>query len=374
MAIGEIHHSVEWPMVHSATDPDHSIVDKFITIKEYSEIPDWDKFVQQHPKGSIFHTSAMQRSESQTKNRFPFAIGALDSQGNLCALLAAVKIETLDWVHTQLSSRSVFYSEPLFLNSSEGRQGIQQLIRKHDDFMRSQVLFAEVRPTFSTDQDSFDPLAACGYERLGYLNYELRIDLKESEIFSCLSAKRRNNVRSASRKGVEVREVEFETGIDILYHLLTISHANSKTPLVHKDFFKAAYSHLPEKSMRILIAYYQNTPLAGGCFLSFKNRVICWFAGTRRVPGIAGTSMVFWEAIRLYAALGFEIFDLAGAGWEGEEYGPGKFKSKFGGELIHCDRYRKVYSPLKKRLAEAAFAKLRQWIAPSSSQDKNLGS
>ncbi|HUP81933.1 MAG TPA: hypothetical protein VM260_25500, partial [Pirellula sp.] len=219
-------------------------MDKAITIKEYKEIPDWDKFIQQHPKGSIFHTSAMQRCELEAKNRVPCAMGALDAQGQLCALLASVKVETLDWVHTQLSSRSIHYAEPLFLNTSEGHDGILQLIRKHDDLMQKQVLFAEVRPNFSPDDDFFDPLSACGYERLGYLNYELRIDSEESEIFSRLSASRRNNVRSAVRKGVEVREVQFGPGIEILYDLLATSHANSKTPLVHKSFFQAAGSQL----------------------------------------------------------------------------------------------------------------------------------
>ena len=374
MAIGELHDSIEWPLLQPATRRDVSTMDKAITIKEYHEIPKWDLFIQQHPKGSIFHSSAMQRCELQARNRVPFAIGALDAQGELCALLAAVKVETLDWVHTPMLSRSIFYAEPLFLNTSDGREGIQQLIREHDECMQKQVLFAEVRPTFPAEKISFDPLKACGYERRGYLNYELRIDSNESEIFGRLSAQRRNNVRSAIRKGVEVREIECGPGIEILYALLVTSHANSKTPLVHKSFFEAAGSHLPKKSMRILIAYHDDAPFAGGCFLSFKNRVICWYAGTKRVPGIAGTSLVFWEAIRLYAALGFEIFDLAGAGWEGEEYGPGKFKSKFGGDLIHNDRYRKVYSPLKMRIAEAAFARFRQWIAPTTSHEKNQGS
>jgi lipid II:glycine glycyltransferase (peptidoglycan interpeptide bridge formation enzyme) len=150
----------------------------------------------------------------------------------------------------------------------------------------------------------------------------------------------------------------------LLYDLLSESYARSKLPLAHKSFFEAAVEQLPNASCRILIAYYQGAPIAGGCFLAYKNRVTCWYVGTKRIPGIAATSLVFWEAIKLYSSLGYEIFDFAGGGWEGEAYGPGKFKSKFGGETIHTGRYRKIFAPHRLRIAEMLFKTFRACIAP----------
>ena len=342
-------------------------------IKKHDEIPAWESFVQNHPKGSIYHSSVMQRCESFAKNREPYAYGALDSQGNLCALLATVRVNTLSICSSQLSSRSIFQAEPIYLDTAAGIQGVMQLIQKHDHYMRRQTLFAEVRPLFVPPNPAFDPLVACGYQKLGYTNYELSLDASEKELFDRIGAKRRNNVRASTKKGVTVFEDNSMEGLNTLYDLLEISHARSKIPLAHKSLLQAAILELPKDSFKILIARYKGEPISGGGFLAFKNRVICWYAGTKRIPGIAGTTMVFWQAIRQYASLGYEIFDFAGAGWQGEEYGPGRFKSKFGGRLVCCDRYRKVYAPKKMQVAEAIFHRVRQWIAPRSQRGKHYG-
>jgi len=352
----------------SASSSDTTLPKSNLIVKEYRDIPEWDSFVAEHPKGSIFHSAAMQRCEAIAKKREPFAIGALDSNGKLCAVLATVLVSTFSLISSQMTSRSVFYAEPIYLDTEDGYLGMVQLIRRHDEFMKSRTLFAEVRPLFvSSKAETMSPLEACGYQRMGYLNYELRLDSSEAELFQRLSGKRRNNVRSTCRKGVTTIELDSPQGISILYDLLRESHSNSRIPLVHRSFLEAACRELPQGSVRILVAYHLGVPIAGGCFLSFKNRVICWYAGTKRLPGIAATSLVFWEAIKLYSSLGFEVFDLAGAGWEGEDYGPGKFKSKFGGEAIHSDRYRKIYAPIKMHLAEVLFKSFRQWISPSAS-------
>jgi lipid II:glycine glycyltransferase (peptidoglycan interpeptide bridge formation enzyme) len=83
-------------------------------------------------------------------------------------------------------------------------------------------------------------------------------------------------------------------------------------------------------------------------------------------------SRVFWEAIRQFAREGFEIFDFAGGGWEGEEYGPGRFKSKFGGQQSNYGRYRKIYAPWKLKTAQSVYETVREYIAPKSQLDTIL--
>jgi serine/alanine adding enzyme len=309
----------------------------------------------------------MLRCESLTQNHEPYAYGALNAQGKLCALLVAIRVSTLSGFVSRMAARSIFYAEPIGLDTQLGYQAVQQLVRQHDEHMRRRTLFSEVRPIFLCPPVTVDPLVKCGYEKIGYRNYELRLNAGVDELFLRMDAKRRNNVRSSIRKGLTVEQVDATEGTNTLYDLLSVSHSNSKVPFVDRSLFEAVANELPDSMYRILIAKYQGDPVAAACFLSFKKRVFCWYAGTRRVPGIAATSRLFWEAIKLHSILGFEVFDLAGAGWEGEDYGPGKFKSKFGGQLIHGSRYRKVYAPLKLRLAELIYGRMRSWLSTSSS-------
>jgi serine/alanine adding enzyme len=335
-----------------------------LSLRPYQEIPDWDAFVEAHPKGSILHTTAMIRCEASTKRHEPFAYGAVDECGRVCALLVAIRVSTLDGFASTFASRSIMFAEPIYAASADGLAGVRELIDLHDRTMSRNCLFAEVRPLFDCP-NSHDPFLESGYHRLGYLNYELRINRSEEELFQRLNEKRRNNVRSAIRKGVTVSEVDLKQGLKPFYQLVAESYSRSKVPIVDQTLFSAVAGEFCNSQVRLLIAHYQGKPVATGCFLAYKNRVICWYAGTHRIPGVYSMVMVFWEAIKQYAAEGYEILDLAGAGWEGEEYGPGKFKSKFGGDLTNHGRYRKVFAPLKLKAVESVYQVVRGWVAGS---------
>ncbi len=311
------------------------------------------------------HTTAMIRCEQATKGHTPLALGAMNGKGQLCALLVAVRVRTLKRIGESLSSRSIMYAEPICLDTPEGHAGLTQLIRRHDEFMEKKTLFAEVRPVFEC-ANGFDPFLAEGYQRLGYLNYEIRLDRSEEELFRSLSQKRRNNIRSADRKGVLVAEIDLESGLKDFYSLVNESYFRAQVPVVHPSLFSAVAREFQPGQVRLLTAYYEGAPVATGCFLGHKKRVICWYAGMIRIPGVYATARVFWEAMKRYAAQGYEVFDLAGAGWEGEDYGPGKFKSKFGGEPTNHGRYRKVFAPWKAKAASIAYSAFRGWISPKS--------
>ena len=334
-----------------------------LNIRQYQEIPEWDAFVESHPQGTIFHSTCMIQSEEGTKRHYPFAYGALDSEGNLCAVLVAVRISTLGGVPSPLTSRSILYAEPIYLDSPAGRAGVRLLLKKHDQYMRKKTLFAEVRPIFAMDPLN-DPLIECDYQRHGYLNYELRIDAPEIELFGEIGPKCRNNVRCAHRKGVVVEEIDAASSIDLIYSLLSESYAHGRVPMVDRTMFRSAANQFSRSGLRVMLAKHQGVPIAVGCFLMFKKRIWCWYAGTKRVPGVPAMSCVFWEAIRTYSQEGFEVFDFAGGGWEGEYFGPGRFKAKFGGHPTNFGRYRKIYAPWMMKAAESVYEQVRNFIAP----------
>lgn len=342
-----------------------------LRICEFRELPGWDDFVEDHPKGTILYTTRMIHCELHTKLHHPFAYAAVDEDGQICAMLVAVRVATVAALPGPLNSRSIMYAEPIWLDSPSGLDGLRKLIEYHDQFMKTRTLFAEIRPNFSTPTDP-DPLVEMGYRHLGYLNYELALQNSEDHLFQKVGPKVRNNVRSAIRHGVSIREVELSQHVDEVYQLLQQSYANSSTPMVDKTQFRAAGKLFAAKNLRVFIADYQGVPVAAGCFLNFKGRVTCWFAGTLRLPGVPAMTLIFWEAMRQYAQDGCQLFDFAGAGWQGEDYGPGRFKKKFRGTLTNYGRYRKVYAPWMMRAAERVYQNVRVYISPKPSQTARL--
>jgi lipid II:glycine glycyltransferase (peptidoglycan interpeptide bridge formation enzyme) len=150
----------------------------------------------------------------------------------------------------------------------------------------------------------------------------------------------------------------------VIHSLLAESYAHAKIPLVDRSLFQSAATNFCRSRLRVMVAKYMDSPVAVGCFLLYKKRVVCWYAGTKRIPGIPATSQIFWEAIRQFSQEGFEVFDFAGGGWEGEAYGPGRFKAKFGGEQTNYGRYRKIYAPRMMKAAESVYSRIRDFYAP----------
>jgi serine/alanine adding enzyme len=335
---------------------------------EFSQLPAWDRFVAAHPRGSIFHTSCMIKGLAAARNQEPFAYAAVDSQGAICALLVATRVITIRGIGLPFAARSIMHAEPIHLPTAEGGKGLKGLLALHDQYMSSRALFCEIRPVFATtEQDG--TFREAGYEKAGYLNYEVELDSNLAEMFASLGAKRRNNIRSAERKGVEVYQATEKQDLEDFYKLICASYARSRVPVAEYAMFDATIRCLPPDAVRVFTARYQSKPVASGCFLGFNGRVTCWYAGTLKVPGVPAMTSVFWHAMQAFALDGYQIFDLAGGGWEGDDYGPGKFKSKFGGHETNFGRYRKIYSPWKLSLASAVYDRVRKFVSPKVPTD-----
>ena len=335
-----------------------------LAIKGFDEVADWDSYVERHAKGTIFHSTSLIRTMAATKRHQPFAYAAIDKNQEICAILVAVKISTLGTWADPIAARSILYAEPIYSDTIQGICGIGELIMKHDEYMRCRTLFAEVRPFFAPPEIE-DPLLEHEYELLEYRNYELNLQKPQETLFSQLDSKCRNSIRSSMRRGLAVREVNPTSELDRFYALVSESYRGSRVPLADRSLFESAFREMPPPVCRLFVAEYQNEIVAVACFLAHKKRVFYWTAGSKRISGIAATSCLMWEAIKKCSAEGFDLLDLAGAGWEGESYGPGKFKSQFGGILTNNGRYRRVYSPWKLRCASSAYRVLRGWLSPA---------
>jgi lipid II:glycine glycyltransferase (peptidoglycan interpeptide bridge formation enzyme) len=62
--------------------------------------------------------------------------------------------------------------------------------------------------------------------------------------------------------------------------------------------------------------------------------------------------MVTWHPIERGLENGYHTFDFGSADKSDEEYGVREFKWQFGEQLVNFGRYKKVYSPLKMKIAE----------------------
>lgn len=317
--------------------------------------PRWDDFVRRHPKGSIFHTSQMIRTFQQAKGNQPVAIASVGSNGNIIALLVSVRVQTLPRPLGGVSSRSIFYAEPLCHDHPDSMKALFDLVKFHDLHVGRSVLFAEVRPLFAASAERI-VLERAGYEYLDYLNYLNDVTLPVKGMWKNLHRSAHYSVRQCEKRGLVPREVPAETAIEQLYPLLQQSYRRSGVPLAHRSLFESTIRELlPQGMVRCFAVYEGNTAVAMDIILTYKDRIYLWYGGVDRATEGSPCSLLRWHELKWAHEEGFAVCDTGGAGWPDIPYGVRDFKRKFGGDLVHYGRYRKVFAPRTLAMAERVY-------------------
>jgi serine/alanine adding enzyme len=324
----------------------------------------WDRFVDRHPKGSIFHLSPMIRAFQAARGHKVLPLAAVDESGEITALLVAVRVQTLPDPFGRVSSRSIYYAEPLCEDAPESIAALATLIARHDRCVGGRVLFSEVRPLMAPGPERI-ALESCGYEFQEYLNYIVDLSPPLEELWMKLRKSARRGVRQCERRDYHIREMDTPDSVDRLYRFLKATYRNARVPLADRSLFEAAFAELHPRGMLKLIATYDgDRPVAMDSLLNYKDRSFAWYGGLERVVGVSPFDYLQWYELAWAKEHGHTLYDFGGAGWPDEPYGVRDYKAKFGGELVCFGRYRKVYSPWKMRLAERAYQLGRTVIAP----------
>jgi serine/alanine adding enzyme len=326
--------------------------------------PAWDEFVEQHPKGSVFHSSQMVQVFESAKGHTPLPLAAVTDSGEILSMLVATRVQTLPDVFGAVSSRSIWYAEPLCYDSPESIDSLCELIAEHDRTFRRRVLFTEVRPLHSSGPERI-ALERCGYDYLDYLNFVLDTTRPKDEIWKGMRDTVRKSVRKCEQLRFSFRHLDTPDSVDLLYTFLQDTYGHAEVPLADRSLFEAAYRILkPQNIVEFVAIYDGEKPLAVDVMLVFKKQVFMWYGGSIRMPGLSPVAQLQWREIEWSCEHGIELYDFGGAGWPNVAYGVRDFKAKFGGELVSYGRYRRVYSRWKMALAERAYEIGRALISP----------
>ncbi len=142
------------------------------------------------------------------------------------------------------------------------------------------------------------------------------LDLRptEEELLQHMKQKTRYNLRLAEKKGVVVKEMSTDEGFKIFSKLYFETCARQKyhghTPTYHK----IVWDSLKQNIAKILIAYFEEEPLAAYELFLFKDRWYYPYGGSSdKHRNLMAANLLMWEAIRLGKRLGATTFDMWGS-------------------------------------------------------------
>lgn len=168
----------------------------------------------------------------------------------------------------------------------------------------------------------------------------LDITKSEDELLKNMHPKTRYNIRLAQKKGVTVVEQSDEKGFEVFSKLYFETCRRQKYYGHNLDYHKIVWENLKKSISHILIAYYNNTPLAAYELFYFKDIFYYTYGGTsQEFRNLMAANLLMWEAIRMGKKLGAKKFDMWGSlppnynpnhDWAGFT----RFKSGYGGSFV----------------------------------------
>jgi len=181
----------------------------------------------------------------------------------------------------------------------------------------------------------------------------LDINKSEDELLQSFHPKTRYNIRLAQKKGVIIKEESDEKGFKIFTKLYFDTCQRQKYFGHNYQYHQIVWESLKNKIAHILIAYYQNEPLAAyQIWIYDKIGYYPYGGSSERYRNLMGANLLMWEAIKMAKKLGAKTFDMWGS--LPPNYSPNhpwagftRFKSGYGTKFVEMvESYDLVINPL----------------------------
>lgn len=321
----------------------------------------WNRFLEQHPHATIYHTPEMFQAFARAPGHLP-QLWAAVADDQVLALFTPVRITLMNGLLRDFTTRAVSYGGLLCAPGDQGAAAGALLLQEYATRVESSVLFTELRN--QVDTTDLQPLfkRKC-YVFEDHLNFLIDLEQTEEQLWGKIRKNGRYSIRAAERKGVRVQEATDPGAMRVAYRKLQQVYTRVGVPLADIALFQAACEILgPRGMLKIFQACVGGECIGAMLVLVYKDRVIDWYAGGDREMSAlyAPNESLVWHALRWGKANGYAIFDFGGGGNPHQPYGPREFKIKFGGARVNYGRNICVHAQLRLAVSQAGYDLLRR--------------
>ncbi len=317
-----------------------------INCKIYEDDPGvaWDDFMRQHPRRNPFQTRALYHMYKQSHEFTPYFCIASHSQSHKILggfLFVIQKKRTLLLSH--LFSRALIVGGPLI--PAHGRPILQALLSTYSKFIKSKVIYSEIRNLHQW-QHFYDTFLKAGFSYEAHLNYQ--VDLQADDITANFSASKRRQIKKGLKNGAYIIENPNIEQVKDFYHILNhLYKSRINKPLPDWTFFKSFYNNIVGKQLGKYILVAHNNNIIGGIMmpLCMGKMAYEWYVAgeDRKHKYLYPSVLATWAGIKFAQEHAYIGFDFMGAGKPNVPYGVREFKSRFGGKLLDYGRFYKKH-------------------------------
>ena len=261
----------------------------------------WDRFVERHPGGSIYHHSAWSRAISDTYGFQPFHV-VLDEprSGEIEGILPLMYVQSRLTGNRLVSLPLTAYCDCL-IPETELDNAIRFVAAGLPAVDYVELKFLE----------ELDGTAGVKGEPL-YATHILELEPDLDETFKRLHGNCvRRKIRKASKSEFNFRIGESEADLEAFFRLETGVRKNHGLPPQPYSFFANIWKHLKPRDMMFLpVLEYQGEIVAAVLMLRFKDTYYYEYsASDSRFWPLGANQLIIWEIVKMAHSEGVRRFD-----------------------------------------------------------------
>ncbi len=302
--------------------------------------------IQWHPGLSVFAKESFLRAVSDEYGW----LGGFSETGELRCALPYTIVRKAPFRMARFRVETMPMGRPLLI--PEEKAFLESVVGSLRSMNVDLIIPATTNTIFRTYPD--------GADAAPYGSYVIDLDQPEDILWKAIDRITRQNIKSASRAGIVVREASPEEH-DPAYALIRETFRRSKLPFMDRSAFGKFVSGLAENG-KILVADDKGVPQSFCVFGFSQYAAYAIYAGNAPRQPQGANKLLYWEAMRLFKGLGVRTYDFVGARIDPEKGSKqealGLFKKRFGAALKQGYIWRYSIHPLRYHLYRFA-ARLR---------------
>jgi hypothetical protein len=293
----------------------------------------WDHFVEQHPRGGIFHTSGWLQALQNTYQYKPRWFTATEPTAPLSAGILFCEVESWLTGRRLVSLPFSDHCDPLIASPDEAAGLVEHL---HTMMDGGKYRYIEFRPNATASGLTGNPAAACCDS---FLLHTLPLDQPLGDLFQkmhkdCIQRK----VRRAERESLSYAKGRSELLLRQFYRLLLLTRRRHQLPPQPFQWFRNLSDCLGDR-LAVHVAYKSERAVAAIVTLTFKNTVTYKYGcSDEQFANLGGTPFLFWKIIEEAKNAGARLLDLGRSDLDNP--GLATFKERLGGERQELHYYR----------------------------------
>lgn len=303
----------------------------------------WAKFVQWHPRSSVFHTTGWLEALQRTYGYTPLALTTsppdkpLDNGWLFCSIRSWLTGRR--WVSLPFSD----HCEPLI----DERASLDQFFATFETLLGQERLrYIEARPLETLVQNSsYSALSLfCSPSSYCFHTIDLRPDI-QTLFQNCHKGSTQRKIRRAERERLDYKEGRTAALIDAFYQLQLLTRRRHGLPPQPKQWFRNLAECLGDAA-QFRVAYKGSQPVAAILTIRHKQTMVYKYGcSDTAYNNLGGMHLLLWKSIEDAKRSGLQTFDFGRSDLAGE--GLITFKDRWGSQrsVLRYSRFTSTTAP-----------------------------